>query len=104
MLFQPLLEQRRDRPRQAQDDEAADSRAGFARGCEDLRHLVSVMAGTTGATITPTGMPAFASVSMAASRSSGVAARGSMMPRDFGSSVVTETKPTSRRISRARRR
>ena len=59
----------------------------------------SLRAGITGATITLVGMPAAASVSMVASRFSGVAARGSIARASLRSSVVTEiatlTRPRS---------
>jgi hypothetical protein len=48
------------------------------------------MAGRTGATMAPTGMPALASASMASRRRCGVEARGSMMLASAGSRVVTE--------------
>jgi hypothetical protein len=44
----------------------------------------SVSPGITGATMTPTGMPAFASVSTACRRRFGVEARGSSTARQLG--------------------
>ena len=55
----------------------------------------SVIAGTTGATITPTGMPAAASRSIAFSRSRGWEARGSILRATSGSSVVIESMTTA---------
>ena len=53
------------------------------------------MAGTTGATITPTGMPAAASRSIAFSRSRGCEARGSILRATSPSSVVIESITTA---------
>ena len=52
---------------------------------------VSFTAGMMGATMTTVGMPAAESISSAASRFGGVAARGSMARDSFGSSVVTDS-------------
>lgn len=51
----------------------------------------SLTKGITGETLTPTGMPAAASVSIVRSRRCGAAARGSRMRANAGSSVVTDT-------------
>ena len=51
----------------------------------------SVSPGTTGATITRTGMPAFASRSITFSRRDGAAARGSIRRAITGSSVEIDT-------------
>jgi len=83
LLFEPLLEERRNSPGQAENDEPRFDCACAARGREDLRISCSVIAGTTGATITPVGTPAFVSCSIASSRSSGVDARRFHDPRDL---------------------
>ena len=59
----------------------------------------SVRPGMTGATISPTGMPALASAAMASSRRDGVAARGSMRRASLRSSVVTEMATCARPFS-----
>ena len=59
---------------------------------EDLRDLVVGEArGSIGATITPTGTPAFASRSIAARRLPGGAARGSMLRCSSASRLVIES-------------
>ena len=47
--------------------------------------------GITGDTLTPTGMPAAASLRMVCNRRSGAAARGSITRASAGSSVVIDT-------------
>ncbi len=54
------------------------------------------MNGITGATLTPTGMPASASVRIVRSRLDGVAARGSSLRASSASSVVMVTAATAR--------
>lgn len=54
------------------------------------------MKGMTGATLTPTGIPASASVRIVRKRLDGVAARGSSLRASPASSVVTVTAATVR--------
>src|SRR5687767_2295957 len=90
MLGEPGLEDGGDRVGQAHQHEVGELRARLGRGIDDGRHLRSVRPGITGATFTPTGTPAWASVRIASSLLFGIEVRGSMMRWSSLRSVVTE--------------
>jgi hypothetical protein len=90
VLFQPLFKNRRHGQRQPQDFRARPPGAGGFGGGQDRRDLVIVQGGMTGATSTPTGTPALAKASTAASRILGEAARGSSLRANSLSSELME--------------
>ena len=91
VLLEPVLEERRDGPRQAQHDEAGAARAGVARRGEDLRHLVIGDRRDDRRDHHADRDAGLRQRLDRARRSSGVDVRGSMMRASFGSSVVIET-------------
>ena len=95
--IEPGAEQRRDLARQAQHRPAGVTRAGGRGALRGSRsRSLSVSCGITGATITPTGMPAAASRATSSSRRCGAGARGSSLRASSRSSVPIETKTRTR--------
>ena len=92
MRCQPFFKQRRDAVRQTDHGVTRRRCARVAAAWRMAGISWSVRPGMTGATFTPTGMPACASSRMAASRADGGDVRGSMTLRNSASSVVMDSQ------------
>ena len=100
MLEQPFAHEMAQFERQAKQDIAGLARARLDSAAKSTFSMpLSLSEGMTGATSTVTGMPAWESVLIVASRRDGVAARGSISRASFASSVVTESATLARPFS-----